>query len=139
MFGLKVGVEGAVGVEAGDAVAGRGGRGAVGLDRREIAADQDPAVGLEEEGADGAVGVRVESEVERAVGIEAGEVVARGGRPDRRAERGELACDEQFSVGLRGHDVDVTVDIGIETVRGGRALREGRDGAQNETSQKPRT
>jgi hypothetical protein len=95
-------VEGAVGVEAGDAVARGGGGGAVGLNGGEIATDHDAAVRLEDEGADGAVGIGVKRGVDRAVGIEAGEVVAGGGGTDARAERRELTGDEEFSVGLSG-------------------------------------
>ena len=131
-------VEGSVGVEAGHAIARRRGGGTVGLEGGEIAADHDAAVGLEDQGADGAVGVGIKGGVDRAVGVEAGEIVADRGDTSAGAERRELAGDEEFSVGLGCQDIDVAIDVGIKAIGCRRALSKGGNGAQEESGNEQR-
>ena len=69
-------VERALGIEARDEPPRRRTRGPVGLDARKLAANDDFPVGPDHDRVDGAGGRRVKGGVERAVGIEAGEVAA---------------------------------------------------------------
>ena len=89
---IERGVEGAVGVEAGDKVAGGTGDGGEG------AGDEDFAVRLQRDRGDAGVGRGREGGVERAVGSDAHQVAAR--RPGR---IGEATTEQDASVGL-GHD-----------------------------------
>src|SRR5581483_11948138 len=77
--GVRVRVEAvgvAVAADAGDVVAGDAAA-AVRLQRGEVAAEQDPRVRLDDDDRDVGVGVRIEVLVERAIGIEPGDVVTR--------------------------------------------------------------
>ena len=112
--GVEVGIEGAVGIQAGDVVAGVGAE-FVGTDGGEGAADDGFAVGgLEGDGVNDAVGHRVEARVEGAVGVEAGDVIAGGGRAGgARLEGGEGAAHEEFAVRLEGEGEDRAVGGGV--------------------------
>ena len=129
--GVKRGVEGAVGIEPGEAVA-RGGSGrVVGLEGRKKTADEDLPVRLERDGGDLVVGVGVEIEIEGTVGVETGDVVAVdfiGGAVG--LDGGERAADDDFAIALGGGDEDGAVDVGVVAVVGRGALaEEGRGGA----------
>ena len=111
--GVVSGVEGAVGVEAGDVIANRG------ADRAEGAADDDLAVSLDDDGGDlrseAAGDVGVKRGVERAVGIEPSEAVARGGSGRVVGlKRGEETADKDLAVGLERDGGDLVVGVGVE-------------------------
>jgi hypothetical protein len=71
-----------------------------------VAADQDAAVGLDGDGADGVVetGPGIEGEVQCAVGVESSQAVAGDA-----IDQGEGAADEDLAVGLHGHGLDRVV------------------------------
>jgi len=112
--GVEGGIEAAVGIEAGEVVAGDA------VDPLEEAADDDLAVGLHEDGVDGEVDRGRERGIERAVGIVARETAVRGEAVDP----DEVAGDEELvdgggaveGVGDDGVDVGkgVGLDVGIE-------------------------
>jgi hypothetical protein len=117
--GIESRVDRAVRVETGEAVA-RDRSGAVGLQGREIAADKDLAVRLQDQRPHRAVGTGIKRRVERAVRVDAGEVVARGADRAVGTHGGELTGQDEFAVGLGRHGVDVAIDVGIVAIgRGG--------------------
>ena len=129
--GIKRGVEGAVSVETGQTIT-RSGRGRViGLKRGEEATDQNLAIGLERNGGDLVVSVRVKIKIEGAVRVETGNIVAVdfiGGAV--RLYGSERAADDDFAIALSGSDQDGAIDVGIITVVGRGALaKQGRGGA----------
>ena len=107
--GVEGGIEGTVGVQAAQAVAG----GAV--EDGEGAADQDLAVGLEGQGIDRVVGVGggQEAGVDGPIGLQTGEVSAR-----QQVDGGESSADHQLIVWLPGQHVDRTFEAGAD-VEGG--------------------
>ena len=122
---IERGVDRAIGIEPRDAVAGRDCTGAAGLERREIAADENAVSTIKHDRTDdggaavGCARVRVEGEIDRAVSVEAGEIVTR-----HATHRGELPADEKPAIGLGDHGKDVAVDVGIEAVGSRRHLGE---------------
>ncbi len=109
------GVDSAVGVQSGDVLADGEGGFRTGLEGRERAADEELAVGLDGEREDVVVGVGIEGGVDRAVGVDAGDAVARrqlGGA--RRSHAGERAADDDLGIRLHGDGGDLRVGIRIE-------------------------
>ena len=111
--GIEARVERAVGVEPPDPVARRR-AGAAAAERREVAADQDLPVGLHRQGVDDGVGARVEGGVERAVGVEPPDVVARRRAGPAAAQHREAAADQDLPVRLHRQGADEVVRAGIE-------------------------
>jgi len=112
--GIEVGVERTVGIEPRQTVAVSRTGGTVGSQLGEIAADQNPAVGLQRDGVDHVVGARVEAVVEGAIGVEARHKgVRKLGRSVAGRDRREGAADYNLPVGLDRHGQDSAVGVGI--------------------------
>ena len=101
--GVKRGIDRAIAIEPGEVTTGNT------ADIRKRAADDDLAVGLNDDRVDNIVGDRGKGGVHRAVGIEASEKVT-----GHAAQNREVAADKHFAVGLHRLDNDAAVGRRVE-------------------------
>ena len=133
-IGVKGRIDPAVGQNAGEAIAERGGRriGIVGLKLSEKSADNNAAVGLESDGGDVTVRGRVEFQIERAVAVKPGKINAIDAvRGPVGEDGGERSADDDLAIALGDGGEHGAVEIGVETVVGGRCLADERGGRGN--------
>ncbi len=109
---IEAGIDGAVGVEPADVAPRR--RPGAAPEAGEESADENPAVWLQDQRHDPTVRARIETGVERAVGVEPTNIATHRGAGEAAAKHRELAEDQDLAVRLSHHAIDVAVRARIE-------------------------
>src|SRR5207244_10431676 len=99
-------------------------------------ANQNLSVGLHGDGVHWSIGARIEADIDRPIGVESRDEVARRAAGPAATKHREGAADDDLAVRLNGHGSDIAVRAGIETaversigVQASDAIAHGRAGA----------